>query len=432
MKYVVWGCGKRGKPLAMLLGKDVVSAFIDRNEELKGTSFMGIPVIDYNSYLLQRKNELVIIAAKGHEKSIGNKLDKEGLPWVVVDTPAYMHILNQLRLGMGKILEQEEAKGINIIYGWNVYGLLIYEFLRNHSRKCSIILQDNISDELSRWTEQELPLIDKDDLKSRKVERFFWAEAAESQKWMSGVCNEQINAYEIYKEIDLFRNPELVQFRNIHKGKRCFIVATGPSLKIEDLNTLKLHGEICMSVNGIFKAFGMTEWRPDYYFLVDLFGLMQWKDDILQMEVKEKFIGDNAWYFEDSEEVTDNIHRFHLYLGIPEKGLPEFTEDFSKCAYSSSSVVYDGALQMAAYMGFDEIYMLGADCTLESTRKKQHFIDNYEDDKFSKAYNLDVGQLFKAYEAAKQYCEQHGIKLYNATRGGSLEVLERVDFDSLF
>lgn len=418
--------------MAVLLGKDVVSAFIDRNEELKGTSFIGIPVIDYNDYLRQRKNELVIITAKGHEKSIGDKLDKEGLPWVVVGTSACIGILNQLRLGMGKILEQEKTKGTNIIYGLNVYGLWLYESLLNHSRKCSIILQDNISDELSRWAEQELPLIDKDDLKERKVERVFLTEAAESQKWMSRVSNEQINIYEIYKEIDLFRNPELVQFRNIHKGKRCFIVATGPSLKIEDLNTLKLHGEICMSVNGIFKAFSMTEWRPDYYFLTDPYGFMQWKEDILQMEVKEKFIGDNAWYFEDNEEIADNIHRFHLYLDIPQKILPKFTEDFSKCAYCSLSVVYDGALQMAAYMGFDEIYMLGADCTLESTQKKQHFVENYDDDKFSKAHNLDIMQLFKAYEAAKQYCEQHGIKLYNATRGGALEVLERVDFDSLF
>lgn len=433
MKYILWGSGKRGKELAMMLGKDVVSAFIDRNEELRGTSFLGIPVIDYNDYLLQRKNELVIITAKGHEKSIGDKLDKEGFPWIAMEaSPTCTNVLNQLRLGMKKILEQEESKGLNIIYGLNVYGLWLYEFLRKHGKECSIILQDDISDKLFRWAQKELHLTEKDKLKERKVERFFLTENAESHKWMCEVCNEQINTYEIYKEIDLFRNPELAQFRNIHKGKRCFIIATGPSLKIEDLDTLKLHGEICMSVNGIFKAFGMTKWRPDYYFLTDIFGFIQWKEDILQMEVKEKFISDTAWCFEDNEEVSENVHRFHLYIDIPEKGLPKFTEDFSEYAYSSSSVIYAGALQMAAYMGFDEIYMLGADCTVDNSQKKQHFVENYDDDKASKAYGLDLVQLFKAYEAAKQYCEQHGIKLCNATRGGALEILERVDFDSLF
>ena len=37
-----------------------------------------------------------------------------------------------------------------------------------------------------------------------------------------------------------------------------------------------------------------------------------------------------------------------------------------------------------------------------------------------------------AYQAAEKYAEEHGIKIYNATRGGRLEVFERVDFDSLF
>ena len=41
-------------------------------------------------------------------------------------------------------------------------------------------------------------------------------------------------------------------------------------------------------------------------------------------------------------------------------------------------------------------------------------------------------EQLKAYQKAKQYAETHGIKIYNATRGGKLEVFERVDFDSLF
>lgn len=41
-------------------------------------------------------------------------------------------------------------------------------------------------------------------------------------------------------------------------------------------------------------------------------------------------------------------------------------------------------------------------------------------------------QVHLAYLSAKKYAEEHGIKIYNATRGGKLEVFERVDFDSLF
>jgi hypothetical protein len=34
--------------------------------------------------------------------------------------------------------------------------------------------------------------------------------------------------------------------------------------------------------------------------------------------------------------------------------------------------------------------------------------------------------------SAKEYADEHGIKILNATRGGELEVYDRVCFDSLF
>ena len=43
-----------------------------------------------------------------------------------------------------------------------------------------------------------------------------------------------------------------------------------------------------------------------------------------------------------------------------------------------------------------------------------------------------VWQMNIAYECARKYADMHGIKIYNATRGGNLNVFERVCFDSLF
>ena len=38
----------------------------------------------------------------------------------------------------------------------------------------------------------------------------------------------------------------------------------------------------------------------------------------------------------------------------------------------------------------------------------------------------------RAYKRAEIYSRDNGFRIYNATRGGKLEVFERVDFDSLF
>ena len=40
--------------------------------------------------------------------------------------------------------------------------------------------------------------------------------------------------------------------------------------------------------------------------------------------------------------------------------------------------------------------------------------------------------MYAAYKGAKIYAEKHGITILNATRGGRLEVFDRVDFDNLF
>ena len=86
-------------------------------------------------------------------------------------------------------------------------------------------------------------------------------------------------------------------------------------------------------------------------------------------------------------------------------------------------------IQLAVYLGFAEIYLLGTDFTGVNNygSKYGHFYD--EKDLDSVCY---TDQVKLGYEKAKQYADCHGIKIFNATRGGNLEIFERVDFDSLF
>jgi len=69
-----------------------------------------------------------------------------------------------------------------------------------------------------------------------------------------------------------FRQTE--ECRNRHYGERVFIVATGPSLSLEDLEKLtascledleKLKNENTISMNSIVNVFSKTDFRPTYY-----------------------------------------------------------------------------------------------------------------------------------------------------------------------
>ena len=45
---------------------------------------------------------------------------------------------------------------------------------------------------------------------------------------------------------------------------------------------------------------------------------------------------------------------------------------------------------------------------------------------------FDIDKATAAYISAKKNAESRKIKIYNATRGGMLDVFERIDFDELF
>ena len=108
----------------------------------------------------------------------------------------------------------------------------------------------------------------------------------------------------------------------------------------------------------------------------------------------------------------------------PEDYEYNFSDDLFLEVCDGNTVTYI-CLELAVYMGFKEIYLLGVDC--DYSGKKQHVIDTGD-----VVLNNPESRMIEAYKKAKEYADSHGIKIYNATRGGKLEVFERVDFDSLF
>lgn len=219
---------------------------------------------------------------------------------------------------------------------------------------------------------------------------------------------------------------KLKQYEKIHSGERCFIIATGPSLTVNDLE--KLRNEYTFSMNSIYKIFDKTDWRPTYYGIQDKNVYNVLREDIRFCELRKKFIADiitDEFNISDDSILLPLDMLNHLYYK-----LKKFDTKFSDNAYS---IIYDGGtitytlMQLAVYMGFKEIYLLGCDC--DYSGEKQHFDD----------YGIIVNindrpetKMFKAYKTAKEYADKHDIKIYNASRGGKLEIFERANFDELF
>ena len=231
---------------------------------------------------------------------------------------------------------------------------------------------------------------------------------------------------------------KLASLKDSHKGERCFIVANGPSLTAADLDILSKNNEITFAMNRIYKIFNETSWRPTYYVCEDINIFHESTKEINDIPAKLKFVPVNHKWFNGVN--IDNAMYFWANYDRKRDFPNSFSPDISKQMDSMGTVTFT-CMNIAAYMGFKEIYLLGVDhnYTVTINEEGETVVDNTAKDYFCENYDSDIkdivvhdmGQNTRAYRKAKAYCDEHGIQIINATRGGKLEVFPRASFDDL-
>lgn len=231
-------------------------------------------------------------------------------------------------------------------------------------------------------------------------------------------------------------NKKLIGLKDKYRGQRCFIIGNGPSLTKEDLELLT--DEVTFASNRIFRIFDQTQWRPTYYAAFDdsIATAEDLAEHISQLQCEAKFLREQGWLSNRKIKDACYIHSWHS------RGLlkdPRFSTDLTKGIYTIATVTYS-LMQIARYMGFSEIYLIGVDHKYRQEQKKDGTVVT---DNTIKSYFGQEGQCEKqvvaaswemeeAYKYAERYSRENGFRIYNATRGGYLEVFDRVDLDSVF
>lgn len=233
----------------------------------------------------------------------------------------------------------------------------------------------------------------------------------------------------------------IAQYKNKYAGHRCFIVANGPSLRPEDLDLLHKRGEITFGMNRIYKLFDQTVWQPTFYVCEDELIAQSQQAEINAISAVEKFIPIELKWWHDVN--IDGACYFHLNYNQELQYPYAFSTDIAHQLDCRGTVTFS-CMQIAAYMGFSEIYLLGVDHnyrvtidingnTVTDPTQKDYFCEGYDAD-IKDVVVHDMGNNTRAYMDARKYCDSTNrqLTIYNATRGGKLEVFQRVDFDSLF
>ena len=242
------------------------------------------------------------------------------------------------------------------------------------------------------------------------------------------------------RDLNHFGNWEIL--KNKYKGKRVFLIGNGPSLNKTPMYLLKNEYTLCFNRFNIMLE--RLDWIPTFFTTVDERVAEDNSEDLNNMIKKIKYC-----FFPDIHPQNSDFRKFikkskNIYwLDLVRNG---FYKELPKTGMNGT--VANVGIQILAYLGFKEIYLIGVDMdyktpdtvikndnrkwTSTSDDDPNHFDPRYfgEGKKYHRPRINDL--VHPGYKKAKTFTEKLGIKIYNAGYGGKLEVFERVNFRKLF
>ena len=213
--------------------------------------------------------------------------------------------------------------------------------------------------------------------------------------------------------------PAWSDLKEKHRGETCLVIGNGPSLK--DVPRELLERYPSFGANRIY----ILPFIPAYYVCTNPYILEQWK---IQIELLPcvKFIRD---------EYADVVGGLHLKM-TDEK---IFSIDPNEKIHGGFTVTY-ASLQLAHYMGFDTVLLVGVDhrYSYHGSPNEPVFQDGLDQNHFENNYfpdgctwqNPDLKQSETAYQRAREVYDNTGRKIINLGPDSALRVFERDNMDN--
>ena len=219
---------------------------------------------------------------------------------------------------------------------------------------------------------------------------------------------------------------QLESYRDTHRGERCFILGNGPSLKDMDLTPLR--HEITIGLNRIYLLFPSLGFTTTYLASINPHVLRQWRDDFLALPIP-KFL---SWSMRSEFPVRGDIA-----LVYSDNSRETFNADVATGVWEGGTVTYV-ALQLAFFMGFDDVILIGVDHSFQTPGPAHQLVtssgsdpDHFHPDYFGKGVQWQLPDLEmseRGYRLAERAYSAAGRRVRNATLGGRLKIFPLADY----
>lgn len=230
--------------------------------------------------------------------------------------------------------------------------------------------------------------------------------------------------------VDWFYNfrPHLKKFEDIHKGEDCFIIGNGPSIGKMDLSVLNnFHVFGLNKIHLIFEKYALA---LDYHVAVNPLVIEQTYHQLSNGTYGcPSFLSYHA-----SKGFTYSSKSVHRLLT---NGKWSFYRKITDQMCEGYTVTYV-AMQIAFYMGFQRVFLIGVDHSFKQEGKanekqiyagddQNHFHPDYF--KGMAWHTADIEGNEASYALAKHQFHAAGREIFDATVNGKLTIFEKIDFD---
>jgi hypothetical protein len=236
-------------------------------------------------------------------------------------------------------------------------------------------------------------------------------------------CTLEYKGKDYMKWFESYRE-QLAGFKNIHAGEDCFIIGNGPSLNKMDLGPLSDY--YTFGLNKIFLIFKKIQLELSYLVSVNPYVIQQSVEEFNGLAIP-KFLS-----FKAAQSLDLKDDSFLIFT----KGGFDFSPDLQKTINEGYTVTFV-AMQVAYYMGFKRVFLIGVDHNFKQKGKPNELQTMNEDDAnhFDPDYfkNLpwqlaDLEASEVAYRIAKMFFERNGREIIDATVDGKLQVYQKMAY----
>jgi hypothetical protein len=236
-----------------------------------------------------------------------------------------------------------------------------------------------------------------------------------------------VNFFKINEKNNLNFN-KLTKYKDIHKNKVCLLVGNGPSVDLDELESIKGNEVVTFCANRFFLAYKDTSFKPTYTVTADSQMIKDFGLEIIDKSKTPTFI---------VSETFPNFKKNFLWVKLFNGPFFWFSSDI-RFGINIGAGTLIAAMQIGYFMGIRKFYLYGVDHNFKfkstsgfgASGDGNHFIKNYRSNKEWQPPKYEYVE--RALSKSDKFLRKRGGFIINCTNGGKLDTLKRRDFYEVF